>query len=122
MNKHILEDRLIDFAALIINISDNFKKNYAGNHLAGQIIRSGTSPALNYGEAQSAESPKDFVHKMGICLKELRETFVCIKIIEKAKLTSDINSLTIAKNEANELISIFVTSIKTSKNNNDRKN
>jgi four helix bundle protein len=122
MNKHILEDRLIDFAALIINISDNFKKNYAGNHLAGQIIRSGTSPALNYGEAQSAESPKDFVHKMGICLKELRETFVCIKIIEKAKLTSDINSLTIAKNEANELISIFVASIKTSKNNNDRKN
>ncbi|MCG9791854.1 four helix bundle protein [Flavobacterium algicola] len=85
-------------------------------------MRSGTSPALNYGEAQSAESHKDFVHKMGICLKELRETFVCIKIIEKAKLTSDINTLLIAKIEANELISIFVASIKTSKNNNDRKN
>ena len=83
----------------------------------GQITRSGTSPALNYGEAQSAESKKDFVHKMGICLKELRETFVCLKIIEKANLSSDLENLTKAKKEVNELISIFVSSIKTSKNN-----
>ena len=117
MNKQQLEDRLIDFAATIITIALKFENNYAGNHLAGQIIRSGTSPALNYGEAQSAESPKDFIHKMGICLKELRETFVCIKIIEKAKLFKDINALLIAKNEANELISIFVASIKTTKAN-----
>jgi four helix bundle protein len=117
MNKQELEDRLIDFAANIIICASKFEKNYAGNHLAGQIIRSGTSPALNYGEAQSAESPKDFVHKMGICLKELRETFVCLKIIEKAKLISNINELVIVKKEANELISIFVASIKTAKNN-----
>ena len=116
MNKQELEERLIDFAANIIVCSDNFTKNYAGNHLAGQIIRSGTSPALNYGEAQSAESPKDFVHKMGICLKELRETFVCLKIIEKARLTKNESELFIVKKEANELISIFVTSIKTAKN------
>jgi four helix bundle protein len=117
MNKQELEDRLIDFAANIIIISNTFEKNYAGNHLAGQIIRSGTSPALNYGEAQSAESTKDFIHKMGICLKELRETFVCLKIIEKAKLVSDLNDLMNVKKEANELISIFVSSIKTAKNN-----
>jgi four helix bundle protein len=117
MNKQELEDRLIDFAANIIIISSKFEKNYAGNHLAGQIIRSGTSPALNYGEAQSAESTKDFIHKMGICLKELRETFVCLKIIEKAKLVSDLNDLMNAKKEVNELISIFVSSIKTAKNN-----
>ncbi|OAB31417.1 four helix bundle protein [Flavobacterium fryxellicola] len=117
MNKQELENRLIDFAATIIIASSKFEKNYAGNHLAGQIIRSGTSPALNYGEAQSAESTKDFVHKMGICLKELRERFVCLKIIEKSNLMSDLNSLSIAKTEANELISIFVASIKTAKTN-----
>lgn len=82
-----------------------------------KIIRSGTSPALNYGEAQGAENSKDFIHKMGICLKELRETLVCLKIIEKAKLITDAKILSVAKVEANELISIFVSSIKTSKNN-----
>jgi len=117
VNKQELENRLIDFAAEIIIIEGKFEKNYAGNHLAGQIIRSGTSPALNYGEAQSAESSKDFIHKMGVCLKELRETFVCLKIIEKASLMKETQSLSIAKVEANELISIFVSSIKTAKNN-----
>jgi four helix bundle protein len=117
MTKQELEDRLIDFAATIIIVASKFEKNYAGTHLSGQIIRSGTSPALNYGEAQSAESKKDFIHKMGICLKELRETFVCLKIIEKANLTIDLKNLSKAKIEVNELISIFVSSIKTSKNN-----
>jgi four helix bundle protein len=117
MNRQELENRLIDFAAKIIITSNNFEKSYAGNHLAGQIIRSGTSPALNYGEAQSAESIKDFVHKMGICLKELRESFVCLKIIEKANLTKDFVELSQVKTEANELISIFVSSIKTAKAN-----
>lgn len=93
MTKQELENRLIDFAATIIIIASKFEKSYAGNHLSGQIIRSGTSPALNYGEAQSAESKKDFIHKMGICLKELRETFVCLKIIEKAHLSTDRESL-----------------------------
>lgn len=117
MTKQELENRLIDFAATIIIIANKFEKNYAGNHLSGQIIRSGTSPALNYGEAQSAESKKDFIHKMGICLKELRETFVCLKIIEKANLSTDREGLMQVKIEANQLISIFVSSIKTSKIN-----
>ena len=79
MNKQELENRLIDFVTTIIIVASKFEKNYARNHFAGQIIRSGTSPALNYGEAQSAESTKDFIHKMDICLKELRESFVCFK-------------------------------------------
>ena len=115
MNKQELENRLIDFAATVIIVASKFEKNYAGNHLSGQIIRSGTSPALNYVEAQSAESKKDFIHKMGICLKELRETFVCLKIIEKANLASNLTDVVKAKHEANELISIFVSSIKTAK-------
>lgn len=69
MNKQILEDRLIDFAALIISVANNFEKNHAGNHLAGQIIRSGTSPALNYGEAQSAKVKKILFIKWEFVLK-----------------------------------------------------
>jgi four helix bundle protein len=121
MNKQDLEERLIDFAAKIILLTNQIEKSYAGNHLLGQITRSSTSPALNYGEAQSAESKRDFIHKMGICLKELRETLNCLKIIERAKLTSNITELIDAKAEANELISIFVSSIKTAKSNNEKK-
>ena len=62
--KFDLEERLIDFAAGIIDISEALPKTFAGNHLGSQLLRSGTSPALHYGEAQAAESPADFVHKM----------------------------------------------------------
>lgn len=122
MNKHVLEERLIDFAADVILFSNAIEKSYAGNHLGSQIIRSSTSPALNYGEAQSAESPRDFIHKMGICLKELRETFNCLRIIEKANLMSNVQAITKLKIEVNELISIFVASIKTAKINLENKN
>ena len=122
MNKHILEERLTDFAAEVILFSNVIEKSYAGNHLGSQIIRSSTSPALNYGEAQSAESTRDFIHKMGICLKELRETFNCLRIIEKANLTSNVHIIIKLKTEVNELISIFVASIKTAKTNADNKN
>lgn len=117
MDKFILEERLIAFAASIILFTNHVEKSVAGNHLVGQIVRSSTSPALIYGEAQSAESKKDFIHKMGICLKELRETFNCLKIIEKAKLISKIELVTPLKLEVNELISIFVSSLKTAKSN-----
>ena len=92
----------------------------ASSHLSGQIIRSGTSVALNYGEAQSGESKKDFIHKMKIVVKELRETFVCLKIIQKAKLAKLNDKLNQALQENNELISIFVSSIKTAEKSNKR--
>ncbi len=78
-----LEDRLIDFAVLIISISETLFNSRAGNHIAGQIVRSGTSPALQYGEAQGAESRNDFIHKLKILLKELRETNNGLKIINE---------------------------------------
>jgi len=86
VDKFDLEERLINFAVMIIEITDSMPKTRAGNHLSGQLIRFGTSPALNYGEAQSAESKKDFIHKIKVVLKELRETFVCLKIIDRTKL------------------------------------
>ena len=87
--------------------------NYAANHLAKQLLRSGTSAALNYAEAQSGESRKDFVHKMKLALKELRETRVCLKIIERSSLHRTPELLEKAKQENHELTSIFVKSIKT---------
>ena len=108
-----LEERLLNFAVLIIEIVNEISNTKAGNHLSGQILRSGTSPALNYGEAQSAESKKDFIHKIGIVLKEFRETFVCLKIIKKSKLCKSEEKMETAFQENNELISIFVSSVKT---------
>ncbi len=89
----------------------------AGNHLSGQLVRSGTSVSLNYGEAQSAESKKDFIHKMKVILKELRETFICLKIINQSRLYKTKEKIIKAKKENNELISIFVKSIETAQKN-----
>jgi four helix bundle protein len=72
--KYDLEDRLINFAVRMIAISEMLPNTRAGNHVASQLVRCGTSPAFNYGEVQSAESQKDFIHKMKVILKELRET------------------------------------------------
>jgi four helix bundle protein len=110
-----LEDRLIDFAVRIIRIGESLPKTKVGNHVAGQIIRSGTSPAPNYGEAQSAESRADFIHKMKVSLKELRETRIWLLIIERANLIKPAPKLESLIDENNQLISIFVTSIKTAK-------
>ncbi len=117
MDKFDLEERLIDFAVLIIQLSNEFSDSKAGNHMRGQIVRSGTSPALNYGEAQSGESKKDFIHKMKIALKELRETFINLKIVYKAKIFQNEAKMKSAMKENNELISIFVKSVETAQNN-----
>ena len=117
MKKYTLEERLITFSVLIIEIVNEMPNSKAGKTMSGQIIRSGTSVALNYGEAQSGESKKDFIHKMKLVLKELRETFVALKIIHKAKLFLDEDKIIHAKKENNELISIFVKSIETANKN-----
>jgi four helix bundle protein len=120
-NKYDLEERLIRFAVKIIELANSLPNNPGGNHMKGQMVRSGTSPALNYGEAQSAESRKDFVHKMSICLKELRETFVAVKIVKYSNLTDKLELLEWCFNENNELISIFVKSIETANKNANKK-
>jgi four helix bundle protein len=112
-----LEERLIDFAVRIIRIAESLPKTKVGNHIAGQLIRCGTSPAPNYGEAQSAESRSDFVHKMKICLKELRETKVWLIMIIRANLIKPKSKLEPDIIENDELISIFMASIKTAKQN-----
>ena len=107
-----LEDRLINFAVHVINIVEILPNTKTGHHVAQQLVRSSTSPAPNYGEAQSAESKRDFIHKMKIALKELRETLIWLKIIERKPLCDPIKIRNIMM-ECNELIAIFVKSIKT---------
>ena len=116
-----LEDRLIDFAVRIIHAAESLPKTKAGNHIAGQLIRCGTAPAPNYGEAQDAESRADFIHKMKVSLKELRETRVWLLIIVKANLIKPALKLEPLIDESNQLISIFVASVKTAKQNKKKK-
>ena len=114
--KFDLEDRLIDFAISIDGIIEKLPNTRLGKHLAGQMIRCGTSPALNYGEAQSSESTNDFIHKCKVILKELREVRVCLKIIRKKPLLPK-EKTDKELQENNELIAIFLKSIDTAKKN-----
>lgn len=112
-----LENRLIEFSLAIIGIVEMLPNTLTGRHLGSQLIRSGTSPAFNYAEAQSAESRKDFIHKMKISLKELRETYVCLRLIKRKPLIQKMKLLEHAIDENNQLISIFVKSISTARSN-----
>lgn len=113
MEPNQLEERLIKFAVDIILLCKTMDKSFAFEHLTKQLIRSSTSVALNYGEARSGESTKDFLHKMKISLKELRESYVNMKIQKGASLIRDVIELDRLLDENNQLISIFVSSIKT---------
>tara|TARA_Y100001935_G_scaffold239088_1_gene226312 strand:+ start:41348 stop:41776 length:429 start_codon:yes stop_codon:yes gene_type:complete len=111
-----LQDRLIKFSLLIMKVVDNLPKTYAGQHFAKQLVRSGTSPAFQYGEAKSAESRKDFIHKVKIGKKELGESYICLQIIKQHPLLES-EILDGAINECDELSAIFHKSIATARNN-----
>lgn len=112
-----LEERLLEFSVKIIRIVEALPRSRTGNHIAKQLLRSGTSPYANHGEAQGAESSKDFIHKMRICLKELRESERWLKLIHRIPLIEPPEKMTAILNETEELIKIFVTSIRTAKSN-----
>ncbi|MEZ4858352.1 MAG: four helix bundle protein [Flavobacteriaceae bacterium] len=116
MKPNDLENRLIEFSVNVIALCKIIEKSIASEHLAKQLIRSATSAALNYGEARSGESTKDFLHKMKISLKELRECLVNFKIPKGAELISNKEMIKKLIQENDELISIFVVSIKTASN------
>ena len=110
----VLEERLIEFAVRIIKLSARLPKTPAGRHIAGQILRSGTSPAPNYGEARGAESPNDFTHKVRVVLKELNETLIWLRMIEHSELLRADLLLDII-GENTELCKIFATTLKTAR-------
>jgi len=113
-SKFDLEDRLVDFACRCLDVCDLLPNSKAGQNLEYQLSKSGTAPALIYGEAQAAESRADFLHKMKLVLKEIKETRINLKIIIKKPLV-DSDKVTIAFKEANELMAIFIKSIETAK-------
>ena len=107
-----LEERLIDFAVRIIKLSASLPRSAAGKHVGRQIMRSGTSAAPNYGEARGAESHANFVHKLRIVLKELKETSIWLRTIERSQMLKK-ESIAQLIRENNELCRIFTASLKT---------
>lgn len=117
MNRFELENRLVQFAVSLIELCKHFEKDFAGEYLSKQLLRSGSAPALNYGEAQGAESKRDFIHKSSIVLKELRETNVNLKIVSGAAICKKTDLLEKVLDESNQLVSIFYKSVDTAKKN-----
>ena len=109
-----LEDRLIEFAVRIVRLSARLPRTPAGKHIARQILRAGTAPAPNYGEARGAESHADFVHKLRIVLKELNETSIWLRIIESSRLLGP-QLLSNIMQESKDLCRIFTSSLKTAR-------
>jgi four helix bundle protein len=111
-----LEERLLEYAVRIIRLVDALPASRAGRHVADQLLRAGTSPLANHGELQGAESRKDFIHKLSICLKEIREARRWLRLVHRVPLLPPrkVDPL-IAETEA--LIKIFVASIRTAERN-----
>ncbi len=115
--KFDLEDRLLEFASAVIDLTEKMPSSRAGNHVAGQLLRSGTSPYPNHGEAEAAESLNDFIHKLKICLKELRETRRWARLVRRKCWVKDDVTLVFVLGESEELIRIFYSSIRTAQKN-----
>jgi four helix bundle protein len=114
MARHDLEDRLVEFATTACRLGQQLPRTPLGEHTALQLIRSSTSTFANYGEVQSAESRRDFIHKLGICLRELRESRTWLKFIKKMALAS-VESVDPLLRECDELLAILATSIRTAR-------
>jgi len=117
--KFDLEDRLVDFACMCLGVCELLPNSKAGQNLEYQLSKSSTAAALIYGEAQAAESRADFLHKMKMVLKEIRESGVNLKIIKRKPVVTN-QKVEIAFNESNELMAIFLKSVETAKNNDER--
>lgn len=115
--KFDLEDRFVDYTCRMIDVVEALPNTRAGNYIAGQLIKSCHSPTFNYGEVQAAESKNDFIHKMGVVLKELKECRTALKIIRKKEMIKPLNKISDIFRETEELIAIIAKSINTAKNN-----
>jgi four helix bundle protein len=115
--KYDLEERLLKFAVRVIQVASSIKPTRAGVHVADQLLRSGTSPFGNHGETEGAESRADFIHKLRVCYKELRESRRWLRLAEKVPLVEKPARLQGLIKEAGELVLIFAASIRTAENN-----
>lgn len=115
--KYDLEDRLVEYGCRIIDVVEALPSTRAGNYIAGQLIKCGLSPAFNYGEVQAAESRNDFIHKLGIVLKELKECRTALKIIRRKEMIKPVKRIDEIFKETEELIAIVAKSIETATKN-----
>ena len=115
-----IEERLLEFAVRVGKAVDALPDTRLGRHIAGQLVRSGTSPAPNYAEACAAESKKDFIHKLAIALKELRESNIWIRLIVKSDLIPS-QRLEQLREECDHLCKIIAKSLVTAKSNLQRR-
>ena len=121
--KYDLEDRFVEYSCRMVDLVEALPNTRAGNYIAGQLIKSCISPAFNYGEVQAAESRDDFIHKLGVVLKELKECRTALKIIRKKELIRPVKRTDEIYTETEELIAIIAKSIETAeKNKNAPKN
>jgi four helix bundle protein len=111
-----LEERLLEYAVRIIRLVDALPATRAGRHVADQLMRCGTSPLANHGELQGAESRKDFIHKLGVCLKEIREARRWLRLVHRVPLLSP-SKVTPLIAETESLIKIFAASVRTAQKN-----
>ncbi len=116
----VLQGRLIDFAVISIRIAGRLPRNQEGRHVSNQMLRSGTSPAPNYGEARAAESSDDFIHKLKVVLKELNETLVWLQVIQRGKMIPS-EELRDVMDECDQLCRIIAASINTARRRRDGK-
>jgi four helix bundle protein len=114
--KYDLEERLLEYAVRVICLVDALPPTRAGRHVADQLLRCATSPLANHGELQGAESRKDFIHKLGICLKEIREARRWLRLIHRVPLVAP-PKIEPLLNETEALIKIFAVSIRTAEKN-----
>jgi four helix bundle protein len=112
-----LEDRLLEFAARIVELTESLPNTRAGNHIAGQLLRCGTSSLSNHGEVEAAESRRDFLHKLRICLKELREAKRWLRLLGRVNKVATPTNFNRCLNEVEELIRIFVASVRSAEKN-----
>jgi four helix bundle protein len=115
--KYDLEGRLLEFSVRIIRVTESMKRSRAANHIADQLLRSGTSPSGNHREAEGAESRDDFIHKLKVCYKELSESRRWLQLGQRAELIAKPTLLVPLISEADELVRIFASSIRTAQKN-----
>jgi four helix bundle protein len=118
--KYDLEDRFVDYTCRMIDVVEALPNTRAGNYISGQLVRSCHSPTFNYGEAQGAESRNDFIHKMSVILKELKECRTALKIIIKKQMINPVPKLAPIFKETEELIAIIAKSISTAQKNKEK--
>jgi len=116
VEKRDLDDRLLEYGARIVKVVESLPKTLAGKTIGDQLLRSGMSVGANYEEAQAAESRADFVHKLQIALKELRESNYWLRLLTKSEILTP-KRLTSIIDESNQLRAILSKSVATAKAN-----